>query len=84
MRARRPVLAENVGGRERFDLIIVGECKSEQVGRCREYYCRLMSGRVVLLGSAQWLGLVVQLNRVLATSSECAVDKVCGSERRVR
>ena len=42
-------VAENVGGGDRFDLIIMDESKSEQVGRCGGNYCRLVSGRMVLL-----------------------------------
>jgi len=44
-----------------------------------------MSGRIVLLSSAQWRsGLVVSLSGVLAKSGGCTVDDICGDERRVR
>jgi len=44
-----------------------------------------MSGRMVVLSSAQWRSrLVVWLSGVLATSDKCAVDEISGDERRVR
>jgi len=44
-----------------------------------------MSGRMVLLSSAQWRsGLVVSLSGVLAKSGGCAVDEMYGDEKRVR
>ena len=46
---RSQEVAKKVGGRERFDLVIVGESKSEQVGSCQGYYCWLMSGRMVFV-----------------------------------
>jgi len=46
---RSQKVAKKVGGGERFDLIIVGESKSEQVGSCQGYYCRLMSERMVFV-----------------------------------
>ena len=77
-------VAENVGGGERFVLIIMGEINSEKVGRCRGHSYRLMGGSMALLSSAQWhSGLVAKLNGVPARSSKCTVDEVCGSERRV-
>jgi len=40
---------------------------------------------MVLLSSAQWRsGLLVSLSGVLAKSGGCAVDEICGDERRVR
>jgi len=51
---RSQKVAEHVGGGERFVLIIMDEINSEQVGRCRGYSCRLISGSMVLLSSAQW------------------------------
>ena len=51
---RSQKVSEHVGGGERFVLIIMGEIDSEQVGRCRGYSCRRMSGSMVLLSSAQW------------------------------
>ena len=53
MRARPPAwrkVAENVGGGERFDLIIVGESKSEQVDSL---------SRVLLSADERENGLVV-------------------------
>jgi hypothetical protein len=66
----------NVGGEERFDVIIVGESKNKKVGPLPRRFLSAgewENGLVELRSGVLRNGLVVWLRRVLATRDECTL-----------